>query len=47
MEYVDPQQEVPNLFWQELLLQNPVRYIEGVILRNAPSVQNASVDVSK
>ena len=39
MEYVDPWKDVPNLFWQEPLLQNPIRYIEGGILRNAPLVQ--------
>ena len=39
MEYVDSWQKVPNLFWQELLLSTPIRYIEGDILRNAPSVQ--------
>ena len=39
MEYVDPWQEVSNLFQQELLLQDPTRYIEGGILRNTLSVQ--------
>ena len=39
MEYADPQQEIPNLFLQELLPWNPTRYTEGGILRNAPLVQ--------
>ena len=39
MEYVNPLLEVPYLFQQKLLLQNPTRYKEGDIPKNAPSVQ--------
>ena len=35
-----PQQEVHKLFWQELLPQKQMRYIEGGILRNVPLVQD-------
>ena len=37
-EYTNPQQEVPNILWQEPSPQNPSRYIEGGILRNTSLV---------
>ena len=37
-EQTNPQHEVPNLFRQEPLQQNPPRYVEGGILRNGPLV---------
>ena len=37
-EHTNPWLRIPNLFRQELSLQNPPKYIEGDILRDAPLV---------
>ena len=42
-EHMNPQQEAPNLFRQEPLLQIPPRYVKGGILRNASLVHTSQM----